>query len=72
MTASKQEASKKKVKADEKETKKPKHTTTKMVNALPIRDGKKVRTEVKGDVRIRYKTFEEKRKDDKKKKEGGK
>jgi hypothetical protein len=51
-----------------KDASKPTHTTTKMVNALPIRDGKKVRTEVKGDVRIRYKTFEEKRKEDKEKK----
>jgi len=47
------------------QTKEPAHTTTKLVNALPIRGGKKVRTEVIGDVRVRYKTFEEKRKEDK-------
>jgi hypothetical protein len=46
----------------------PAHSTTKLVNALPIRNGKKVRTEVIGDVRVRYKTFEEKRKEDAKRK----
>ena len=44
--------------------KKPAHTNTKLVNALPIRNKKKIRSEVVGDVRIRYKTFEEKRKED--------
>ena len=47
-----------------KDAPKPTHDTIKMVNALPIKDGKAVRTEVKGDVRIRYKTHEEKRKED--------
>jgi hypothetical protein len=46
----------------------PTHTTTKLVNALPIRNGKKMRSEVEGDVRIRYKTFEEKRKEEKERK----
>lgn len=41
-----------------------KHTETKWVNTLPTKDGKKVRSEVQGDVRIVYKTFEEKRKKD--------
>lgn len=50
-----------KKKAKKKETK---HTQTKLVNSLPIRDGKKVRTEVVGDTRIVYRTFEEKRKSD--------
>ena len=57
-----------------KESKKPTHTQTKMVNSLPTRDGRKVRTEVVGDVRIVYKTFEEKRKkaqEDKKKQKKG-
>jgi hypothetical protein len=48
--------------------KEPAHSTTKMVNNLPVRGGKKIRTEVIGDVRIRYKTFEEKRKEDLKRK----
>jgi len=56
----KKETEKKKTK--KKAKKEPSHTETKWVNALPIRDGRKVRTEVVGDVRVVYKTFEEKRK----------
>jgi len=61
----KEEKETKKAPKKKKDAPKPSHTTTKMVNALPVKDGKKVRTEVKGDVRVRYKTFEEKRKADK-------
>jgi len=61
-----------KKKKDKKEKKEPSHTQTKQVNALPVRDGRKVRTEVIGDVRIVYKTFEEKRKKDLEKKKESK
>jgi len=56
------EEDKKKSKSDEKRTK------TKWVNALPIKDGRKVRTEITGDTKIVYRTFEEKRKKEEKQK----
>jgi hypothetical protein len=67
-----EEEDKKDKKKKEPQGKKVKHTETKWVNSLPTKDGKKVRSEVQGDVRIIYKTFEEKRKKDIEKKAKGK
>jgi hypothetical protein len=42
-----------------------KHTKTKWVNELPVKDGRRIKTELKGDVRIVYKTKVEKQREKK-------